>query len=204
MTAAARGHTVRRVNVAASVPAAAAHVGTKIAGRLGVSYRALDTSSARVAGLLSTRGIEPGDRVAVMVPNVPELAIVCYGVLRAGAVVVVLDSSLAEREVALRLGDVGLLFAWHAVAEAAEAAARRAATPCLFVTPGQLGRLLRGIPAMREVRERDDADPAIILDGAGGRRLTHGELSAAVREQGVTALLCARGLSLEGSPTARA
>src|ERR1041385_4950919 len=48
-----------------------------------MSYRALDTASARVAGLLAQRGVEPGDRVGVMLPNVPEFAVVYYGVLRA-------------------------------------------------------------------------------------------------------------------------
>jgi long-chain acyl-CoA synthetase len=133
-----------------------------------------------VAALLLRRAIAPGDRVAVMVPNVPELAIVCYGVLRAGAVVVVVDPSLAEGDLVLALAGVRLLFAWHAVAEIAEAAAGRAATPCLFVTPGELGRLLRGVPAMRDVHERDDADPAVVLDG--GARLTHVELAAAARD----------------------
>jgi long-chain acyl-CoA synthetase len=180
MTGAVPGPTVTAVNVAASVPAVASRLGTQIALRLGdsaVSYRALDSASARVAALLSGRGIAAGDRVAVMVPNVTELAIVCYGVLRAGAVVVVLDPSLPEGDVVLALAGVRLLFAWHAVAEIAEAGARRAGTPCLFVTPGELGRLLRGVPATRDVHERHDADPAVILDG--GARLTHGELAAA-------------------------
>jgi long-chain acyl-CoA synthetase len=233
MTARARAPTVGPVNVAASVPATAARLGTKIALRLddhGLSYRRLEAGSARVAALLRGHGIAPGERVALMVPNVPEVAVVFYGILRAGAVVVALDPSLGESDVAAALADVRLLFAWHAVAETAEAGARRAATPCLFVTPGELGRLLRGLPAQRAVRERDDADLALILDGSG-RGLTHGELAAAaaavVREQALTendvalcseplfrgaeqigrlhATVCVGGsLSLEAAPMARA
>src|SRR6516164_6622951 len=35
-----------------------------------MSYRALDEASARVAGLLHERGLKPGDRVGIMMPNV--------------------------------------------------------------------------------------------------------------------------------------
>src|SRR5262249_4308802 len=52
------------------------------------TYAELDEATARVAGLLLARGLEPGDRVGVMLPNVPEFAIAYYGVLRAGGVVV--------------------------------------------------------------------------------------------------------------------
>ncbi len=36
-----------------------------------IPYGALDTASARLAGLLIQRGLRPGDRVGVMLPNVP-------------------------------------------------------------------------------------------------------------------------------------
>ena len=35
-----------------------------------MTYRALDEASARVAGLLHERGLGPGDRVGIMMPNV--------------------------------------------------------------------------------------------------------------------------------------
>jgi long-chain acyl-CoA synthetase len=52
-----------------------------------MTYREFDAGSARVAGLVRDRGIRPGDRVGVMLPNVMEFAVVYYGVLRAGGVV---------------------------------------------------------------------------------------------------------------------
>src|SRR6266542_4123319 len=55
---------------------------------LALTYRELDERSARVAGLLAARGVEPGDRVGLMLPNVAEFPMLYYGVLRAGAVVV--------------------------------------------------------------------------------------------------------------------
>src|SRR5438046_4027979 len=84
-----------------------------------MTYRALDEASARVAGLLHERGIEPGDRVGIMMPNVAEVPVVYYGVLRAGGVVVPMNPLLKAREVAYYLGDsgAGLMFAWHAFAD---------------------------------------------------------------------------------------
>src|ERR1700726_4464057 len=83
-----------------------------------LTYRALDEASARVAGLLRERGLKPGDRVGLMMPNVAEVPVVYYGVLRAGGVVVPMNPLLKGREVAYYLSDsgAGLLFAWHAFA----------------------------------------------------------------------------------------
>ena len=50
------------------------------------TYPELDEASARVAGLLRERGLKPGDRVGIMLPNVAEFAVAYYGVLRAGGV----------------------------------------------------------------------------------------------------------------------
>ena len=36
-----------------------------------LSYAALNEGSARVAGMLKAAGVEPGDRVGIMLPNVP-------------------------------------------------------------------------------------------------------------------------------------
>ena len=80
-----------------------------------ITYAELDERSARVAGLLRERGLEPGDRVGVMLPNVPEFPIAYYGVLRAGGVVVPMNVLLKRREIAFYLEDSGakLLLAWH-------------------------------------------------------------------------------------------
>ncbi len=94
-----------------------------------MTYRALDDASARVAGLLRERGLEPGDRVGLMLPNVAEVPVVYYGILRAGGVVVPMNPLLKAREVAYYLGDsgAGLVFAWHAFAAEAQAGASRPA-----------------------------------------------------------------------------
>ena len=53
-----------------------------------LSYSMLDEGSARVAALLKSKGLEPGDRVGLMMPNVPYFPAIYYGILRAGGVVV--------------------------------------------------------------------------------------------------------------------
>src|ERR687894_425212 len=79
-----------------------------------VNYTMLNEGSARVAGLLKSKGFEPGDRVGIMLPNVPYFALAYYGALRAGAVVVPMNVLLKGREVTFYLDDpqVKVLFAW--------------------------------------------------------------------------------------------
>src|SRR5579859_7047794 len=92
-----------------------------------VSCGALETLSARVAELLTRRGVMPGDRVGIMLPNVPEFAAIYYGILRAGGAVVPMNPLLKSREVEYYLADSGaeLIFAWRDMTgEAIEGAAR--------------------------------------------------------------------------------
>src|SRR3979409_1886005 len=70
-----------------------------------LSYTALDRASALVAGLLQARGVRPGDRVGVMLPNVAHFPICYYGALRAGAAIVPMNMLLKEREVAHYMSD---------------------------------------------------------------------------------------------------
>ncbi|WP_067811960.1 long-chain-fatty-acid--CoA ligase [Actinomadura kijaniata] len=154
--------------------------------RTDLAYRALDVWSARVAALLRRRGIGPGDRVAVMLPNVPEFAVVYYGALRAGAIVVPLDPLLKRREIAAFLGDCAarLVVAWHACAEAVESGTAGTRTDYLFVVPGEFHRLLREERPDRAVAPAAAGDTAVILYSAGttgrprGIELTHGNLGS--------------------------
>src|SRR6202035_961542 len=109
-----------------------------------MTYQALDDASARVAGLLHERGLKPGDRVGIMMPNVAEVPVVYYGVLRAGGVVVPMNPLLKAREVAYSLGDsgAGLMFAWHAFADQARGGAEQAEADVIVVDGGGFPDLL--------------------------------------------------------------
>jgi long-chain acyl-CoA synthetase len=150
-----------------------------------VTYRELDDATARVAGLLRARGLEPGDRVGIMLPNVPAFALAYYGVLRAGGVVVPMNVLLKPREVAFHLGDsdARLLFAWHEVAGAPLRAAAQLGADCIVADPGAWPALLAGVHPMAEVSPREADDTAVILYTSGttgkpkGAQLTHSNLA---------------------------
>jgi long-chain acyl-CoA synthetase len=72
-----------------------------------VSYSELDARAARFAGLLRANGVQPGDRVAILLPNVPEFVDAYYGALRLGAIVVPLNFLLKAGEIEHRLEDSG-------------------------------------------------------------------------------------------------
>ena len=109
-------------------------------------YRDLDETSARAASWLSGRGIGAGDRVGLMLPNVPEFPGLYYGILRAGAIVVPMNPLLKSREIEYYLADSGaaLVLAWHGVADQAAEGARRAGTDLVIIEPGELAGILAG------------------------------------------------------------
>src|ERR1700683_3597818 len=91
-----------------------------------LNYGLLEQAAMRVAGMLCERGIAPGDRVALMVPNVPHFVVAYYGLLRAGAIAVPLKWLNERREIEYYLRDSGakLLFVWSDFAVEAEPAAQ--------------------------------------------------------------------------------
>ena len=151
-----------------------------------VTYGQLDGATARVAGLLAAKGIEPGDRVGIMLPNVPYFAIAYYGALRAGATIVPMNVLLKGRETTFYLSDPGakLLFAWHDFADAAKTGADEAGAELVLVKPGEFEGLVAQHEPQAELVERDDADTAVILYTSGttgkpkGAELTHANLLA--------------------------
>lgn len=76
-----------------------------VLGTTRLTYGDVDAAANQVANLLMERGIVPGDEVALMCPNLPSFSIVCFGILKAGAVVVPLNVLLKAGEVAYHLGD---------------------------------------------------------------------------------------------------
>ena len=72
-----------------------------------LSYAELDDLSSRFATLLLDNGVQPGDRVAVYLPNCPQLHIVFYGILRAGAVHCPVSPMATPMELAYQLKDCG-------------------------------------------------------------------------------------------------
>jgi long-chain acyl-CoA synthetase len=150
-----------------------------------VSYAALVEATARVAGLLAARGVGEGDRVGIMLPNVPYFPIVYYGILRRGAVAVPMNVLLKGRETAFYLKDPGakVVFAWADFAEHARSGAAAAGAECIEVEPGGFEQLLGAAEPLRAVAAREQGDSAVILYTSGttgtpkGAELTHGGLA---------------------------
>jgi len=145
-----------------------------------LSYADLAARSAAAAGLLRDHGITRGDRVALMLPNVPEFAVLYYGILRAGGVVVPMNPLLKEREVAYYLTDsqAKLIFAAPVCAEPAVAGAAQAGAECVVVDPA----MLAGVSPAEGAAERAGTDTAVLLYTSGttgqpkGAELTHANL----------------------------
>ena len=74
-------------------------------GDLHLSYGQVNAAANQVANLLVSRGIQPGDKVALSCPNLPYFTIIYFGILKAGGTVVPLNVLLRPREVAYHLSD---------------------------------------------------------------------------------------------------
>ena len=72
-----------------------------------ITYRDLEGLVNRFARALSDLGIEQGDKVAVCLPNIPQVIIANLAVLRIGAVAVQNNPLYTERELAYQLNDSG-------------------------------------------------------------------------------------------------
>jgi long-chain acyl-CoA synthetase len=174
-------------NLATILTDSAARHGDRTAVRLDeaeFTYAPLDDASARVATLLKAKGVRPGDRVGIMLPNVPYFPVAYYGVLRAGAVVVPMNVLLKGREVGFYLSDpeAKLVFAWHDFAEAAEQGAAEAGAELILVKPGEIEGIIFEHEPDPGVADVADDDTAVILYTSGttgkpkGAELTHANL----------------------------
>jgi long-chain acyl-CoA synthetase len=174
-------------NLASILTKSAEKHGDRIAVKLDdveLNYTVVNEGAKRVAGLLKARGVEPGDRVGIMLPNVPFFPSVYYGALRLGAMVVPMNVLLKEREVQYYLEDSGakLVFAWHDFSEAAEPGAKGAGAECLLVDPADFAQIVFQQEPVEEMAEAAADDTAVILYTSGttgqpkGAELTHANL----------------------------
>jgi long-chain acyl-CoA synthetase len=76
-----------------------------ISGESRLSYSDLDKFSSRVAGTFLGLGVKKGDRIALMLPNSPEFAVVYFGAAKIGAISVPMDSKYRVDELASLFDD---------------------------------------------------------------------------------------------------
>ena len=72
-----------------------------------MTYRELDELSAALGAWLQAQGLEPGARVAIMLPNIPQFAVAMAAVLRAGCICVNVNPLYTARELEHQLKDSG-------------------------------------------------------------------------------------------------
>jgi long-chain acyl-CoA synthetase len=154
-----------------------------------LTYGQLRDAAAGVAAGLRERGVRPGDRVGLVLPNVVAFPVVFYGALMAGAAVVPMNPLLKSREVEYYLRDSGarLVVVLDSVAAAATEAAATVGVEAVTVGPVDPGAALGAPRADVEVTDRSDDDDAVILYTSGttgqpkGAELTHANLRGNAR-----------------------
>ncbi len=172
------------MNLAQILSDAAAQSPEQVAVRLddfALDYALTEQAAKRMAGMLGARGIQRGDRVALMLPNVPQFVVAYYGILRAGGIVVPLNVLNKRREIAyyLRDSEAKLLFAWGDFSGEAEPAAAETGCECVTVVPGELEQALFAVEAVDELAACESSDTAVLLYTSGttgtpkGAELTH-------------------------------
>ena len=72
-----------------------------------ITYRDTDVDSQALAAYLQSLGLARGDRVAIMMPNVPQYPVAVAAILRAGMVVVNVNPLYTARELEHQLKDSG-------------------------------------------------------------------------------------------------
>ncbi len=173
-----------------------------VLGDTRLTYAQVDAAANQVANLLVTRGIEPGDKVALTVPNLPYFPIIYYGILKTGAVVVPLNVLNKARENTYFLDDSGakIYFCFQGTAELAMGAEGYAgfgaaagcddfflvmadpSAPAAVEGTTTFAEAVKDQPATFESALTTDTDTAVILYTSGttgqskGAELSHGNL----------------------------
>jgi long-chain acyl-CoA synthetase len=75
-----------------------------------ITYRQLNDMANRFANALIDMGVKPGDKVAMLMPNMPQLAAAVYGAWRAGAVVVMNNPLYTDVELEYQFNNSGSTF----------------------------------------------------------------------------------------------
>ena len=135
---------------------------------------------------LEQAGIGEGDRVALMLPNVPSFPVVYYAVLRLGGVVVPMNPLFKRREIAFYLQDSGARLIVATPGEDVESAAAAEGAQLMAIGPEGLSSWVHGADATEPVTEadlavalwelRDEPGYALFRDALLDRRRLRGDV----------------------------
>ncbi len=169
----------------ASAQARPDHAAIKL-GAQSLAYRDLDRAARGVAAGLRARGLAAGDRVGLLVPNLPDFTIAYYGILYAGCTVVPVNVLCTAPEVTYFLQDseARLLIAHPLFEAAASPGAEAAGVPVVWAgkTGSESLAELAATPGVAALHPTLPTDTAVILYTSGttgkpkGAELTHSNL----------------------------
>lgn len=140
-----------------------------------LTYRQLDEMSAALAAWLQSMGLKRGQRVAVMMPNLPQYLVAIPAILRAGLVVVNVNPLYTARELEHQLIDSGaeaIVVLENFAATLEEVIDRTAIKHVLLAAVGDLLGFWRGRLVNFAVRHMAKAVPEFRLPLDQGRSLT--------------------------------
>ena len=130
-----------------------------------ITYRELDEITDALAVGLAERGLEPGDRIAVYLQNVPQFVMGMLAAWKAGAITVTINPMLKARELTTLLTDSGaralvtLESLWRDVAKEVVPAS----DVQIAITTSELDFLGDGVPALLGDSKRDRDEETIDL-----------------------------------------
>ena len=161
---------------------------------LNISYGELASAAAEVQRYLGTLGVEPGDRVALSMPNVPLMPALYYGIAARGAICVPLNPLLSGAELEYHLEDSGakVLFAFAGTRLAQEAAStvpvKNGSVRCEIFEPSASPLApFDGVDVPLAPAVVKEQDPAVILYTSGttgrpkGATLSHANILSNAR-----------------------
>jgi long-chain acyl-CoA synthetase len=164
-----------------------------------VDYANLDAYARHFAGALRALDVQPGEHVAVVLPNVPQFTVAYFGCHYAGNPVVPLNVLLTAEELAYHLenSEAVAVVAWEACLGAVQDAMKRAGSVRHLLVAGadptdlsappsghNLSALVMSSPPVEAAYPTDADDTAVVLYTSGttgrpkGAELTHGNLLA--------------------------
>jgi len=178
---------------------AAAEHGSEVAIRFSnteITYTTFLDAVRRLARGMFRLGVRRGDRVALMLPNLPQFPIAYYAILRLGAVVVPVNMMYKGREAVLLLEDseATTLIAWSGVWDDLSRYVSLLGSLKHIIMLGEslpettedLTKLIARSQPMTDMVDLDDDDPAVVQYTSGvtgtpkGAELTHGNLTSNV------------------------
>ena len=140
-----------------------------------MSYGELDQFSTALGAWLQAQGLEPGARVAIMLPNIPQFAVTMAGVLRAGYTCVNVNPLYTARELEHQLKDSGataIVILENFATTLAEVIDRTQVRHVVIASMGDLLGFWFGRWITFAVRHLAKMVPAYKLPLDGGRKVT--------------------------------